>query len=102
MDNDELIKNADIQKIATEGAKIYAGVKAAYDPKETGKFLAIDIDSKDAYLGATSADALELAKQSHPDKVFYVVKIGFDVAETMAQFGNPRSYSQKTDLTNLI
>jgi len=85
MDNEELIKKADIQRIAEEGAKIYEQIKVNYDPKEKGKFLAIDIDSKKVYLGDTSAEALELARQNHPNKVFYVVKIGFDVAETMAR-----------------
>ena len=83
--NEELIKKADIQKIAEDGAKVYAQIKINYDPKERGKFLAIEIDSKNVYLGNTSAEALELARQNHPNKVFYVVKIGFDVAETMAQ-----------------
>lgn len=83
--NDELIKKVNIQKIAEEGAKIYERIKINYDPKEKGKFLSIDIDSKKVYLGNTSAEALELARQSHPNKVFYVVKIGFDVAETMAR-----------------
>lgn len=83
--NEDLIKQVDIQRIAEEGAKIYEQVKAKYDPQEKGKFLAIDIESKDVYLGTTSAEALELAREQHPNKVFYVVKIGFDVAETMAQ-----------------
>lgn len=82
---EELIKKADIQKIAEGGAKIYDQIKVNYDPKEKGKFLAIDIDSKKVYLGNTSAEALELARQNHPNKVFYIVKIGFDVAETMAK-----------------
>ena len=81
----ELIKKADIQRIAEEGAKIYEQIKVRYDPKEKGKFLAIDINSKEVYLGKTSAEALELAREHHPNKVFYVVKIGFDVAETMAR-----------------
>ena len=85
MENEELIKKADIQRIAEEGAKIYGQIKTNYEPKENGKFLAIDIDSKEVYLSNTSAEALELARQSHPNKVFYVVKIGFDVAETMAK-----------------
>jgi hypothetical protein len=86
MDNNEdLIKKADIQKIAEDGAKIYEQIKINYDPKEKGKFLAIEIDSKKEYLGNTSAAALELARQNHPNKIFYVVKIGFDAAETMAQ-----------------
>ncbi|MFA5062143.1 MAG: hypothetical protein WC526_03270 [Patescibacteria group bacterium] len=83
MSNDEeFINKADIQKIADEGEKIYEQIKVKYDPQERGKFLAIDIDSKGVYLGETSAEALRLAREHHPDKVFYVVKIGFDSAET--------------------
>lgn len=83
--NNDLIKKADIQRIAEEGAKIYERVKADFDPKEKGKFLAIEIGSGKVYLGDTSAAALELARTNHPDTVFYVVKIGFDVAETIAK-----------------
>lgn len=82
---DELIKKADIQQIAEKGKTIYEQVKINYDPKEKGRFLAIDVDTEKVYLGNTSADAVALAKQNHPNKVFYVVKIGFDVAETMAK-----------------
>ena len=86
MNNDEeLIKKADIERIATEGEKIYGTVKADFDPKEKGKFLAIDIDTRKVYLGETSIEALELAKKNHADTVFYVVKIGFDSAEMMVQ-----------------
>ena len=83
--NQDLIKQADIQKIAEEGAKIYQKIKVNYEPKDNGKFLAIDIDSEKNYLGNTSADALELAREKHPGKVFYVVKIGYDTVETMAK-----------------
>jgi len=82
--NDELIKQADIQRIAEEGAKIYEQIKVDYDPKERGKFLAIEIEDQKVFLGNTSADALELARTNYPNKIFYVVKIGFDAAETMA------------------
>jgi len=39
----DLIKKADIPKIAQEGGKIYQKIKVNYEPKENGKFLAIDI-----------------------------------------------------------
>jgi hypothetical protein len=82
---DEFIKKADIQRIAEEGARIYAQIKNQYEPEQKGKFLAIDIESQNTYHGNSSAEALELARQSHPNKVFYVVKIGFDAAETLAR-----------------
>lgn len=87
MNGEELIKQADIQKIATEGAKIYEGIKPQYEPAKNGKFLAIDIESKDTFVGNTSSEAVELARKAHPNKVFYVVKIGFSAAETLASLG---------------
>lgn len=85
--NEELIKSANIQKIAEEGAKIYEAIRSQYEPNENGKFLAIDIESRDKFLGNTSSDAVELAKKAHPNKVFYVVRIGFSAAETLASLG---------------
>lgn len=85
--NDELIKKTNIQKIAEEGAKIYESIKLQYEPVKNGKFLAIDIDSKDTYVGNTSSEAVESARKAHPNKVFYVVKIGFSAAETLATLG---------------
>ncbi len=85
--NDELIKKANIQKIAEEGAKIYEAIKSQYEPAQNDKFLAIDIESKDTYRGSTSSEAVELARKAHPNKVFYVVKIGSSAAETLATLG---------------
>ncbi len=84
MTTEELTKNADLAKIAYEGALIYESIKSEYEPHHQGEFLAIDIESKKAYLAPTSAEAVVLARTAHPDTVFYVVKVGFDAAETMA------------------
>lgn len=85
--SDELIKKANIQKIAEEGAKIYESIKSQYEPVQNGKFLAIDIESKDTYIGNISSEAVELARKAHPNKVFYVVRVGFSAAETLATLG---------------
>lgn len=83
--NDDILKKTDIQKIAQDGARIYEKIKIQYDPQEKGKSLAIDVESEDVYLANTSAEALELARKAHPNRVFYVIKIGYDVAETLAK-----------------
>jgi len=85
--NEELLKQTDIQKIAEEGAKIYESIKSQHEPIQNCKFLAIDIESKDTFLGNTSSEAVESARKAHPNKVFYVVKIGFSAAETLAGLG---------------
>jgi len=85
MVNKELIKRTDIQKIAEEGTKIYERIKNQYEPNYKGKFLAIDIDSEEVFLGNTSSEALEKAREVHSNKVFYVVKIGFSAADILAR-----------------
>jgi hypothetical protein len=84
MNSEDLLKSTDLTKIAREGAVIYEEKKSQYEESNKGQFLAIDIDSKDVYLAPTSAEAVVAAKKEHPNKVFFVVKIGFDAAETMA------------------
>lgn len=85
--SEELIKKANIQVIASEGAKIYESIRLQHEPAQNGRFLAIDIESKETFIGNTSSEAVELARKAHPNKVFYVVKIGHSVSETMASLG---------------
>jgi hypothetical protein len=84
MNPEELIKNADVEKIAKEGSAIYESIRSKYEESHKGEFLAIEVESKKEYLAPSSAEAMVAARQAHPNKVFYVVKIGFDAAETMA------------------
>ncbi len=84
--NNDLLKNINIQEIADKGTQIYEGIKSNYEPKENGRFLAIEVESGKAYLANTSAEAIVKAKESHPDKFFYLVKIGYDAAETLAEY----------------
>lgn len=87
INSEELIKQANIQKIAEQGAKIYEMIRLQYEPAQNGKFLAIDIETRDVFLGNTSSEAVELARKAHPSKVFYVVKVGFSAAETLTSLG---------------
>lgn len=81
---DELAKNQPFQGIAEKGAIIYEKIKGEYEPKHNGEFLVIEVENGKVYIGATSAEALEQARTENPGKLFYVVKIGFGSAETLA------------------
>ncbi len=86
MESEQLIKNVDVERIVTEGDKIYQSLKDNYLPEKKGKYLAIEVDSKKVYQGETSLEARELAKKNHPNKVFFIVRIGFDAVETLASW----------------
>jgi hypothetical protein len=84
MYSEELIKKADVEKIAKEGSAIYESLRSKYEATHKGEFLAIEVETKKEYLASSSAEAMVAARTAHPDKVFYVVKIGYDSAEAMA------------------
>ncbi len=86
MDNEELIKKANLQEIVDAGEKVYEKIKSQYEPQHNGKFLAIEPESKKVYFGEESADAVAKAKKDFPDKVFYLVKIGYGYTETLAKY----------------
>lgn len=81
---EENLKKANLQKIAEKGAAIYEKIKAEQELSNVGKFLAIDTTNEKVYLADTSAEAVVKARTEHPNQIFYVKKIGFDAAETMA------------------
>lgn len=81
---DDLAKNTPFEDIVAKGAAIYERDKGDYEPQENGKFLAIETDSGQKYLADTTAEALENARAANPGKLFYVVKVGFTSAETLA------------------
>jgi len=80
----ELAKNQPFQEIAEKGAALYREMKAEYELTQRGKFLAIEVEKKKVYIGNTSGEALEQARSENPGTLFYVVKVGFDSAETLA------------------
>jgi hypothetical protein len=80
----ELAKNQPFQEIAEKGAAIYQKRRGEYEPKDNGKFLAIEIEKNKIYIGDTSGEALAKARAENPGKLFYVVKVGSDSAETLA------------------
>jgi hypothetical protein len=83
--DEDLIKKINIEEIADKGEKIYEEVKFKYEPHDIGKYLAIEVDSKDIYLGETSNEAVEKAKKLHPGKVFFIVKIGYSANEILSK-----------------
>lgn len=91
MSNEELIKKANLQKIAEDGEKIYEGIKSQYEPQHNGKFLAIEVESGKVYFGEEAIDVRDAAKKDFPDKVFYLVKIGQGYIETLAKYRNKKS-----------
>ncbi|MEW6104589.1 MAG: hypothetical protein AB1630_12385 [bacterium] len=57
------------------------------EEKLKGKYAAIEPDSEKAYIGENSLETLKKAKENYPDKLFYLVKIGYETAAMLRRKG---------------
>lgn len=64
-----------------KGKRLYeTKLKALLEPEHRGEYAAIEPDSGDYYLGHTMSEACEKASAEHPDKKFFLVRIGYKAA----------------------
>lgn len=70
--------------LSIEGPKLYEKLRPQYEPKYNGEFLVMEVESGKAYRAADSVEANKLAREAHPDKKFFMVKIGYDAVATLA------------------
>ncbi len=69
--------------LAAAGEKIYRRIRSRYEPKYNGEILAIEPQGAKVYLGKTPLEPMMRAKKDQPEKMFYIIRIGFDAAYSM-------------------
>jgi hypothetical protein len=73
--------------LARKATRLYeTKLKALLEPGCIGKFVAIEPDSGDYFVADRMSAAMHEARLKHPDKKFFLVRIGFKAAVT---FKNP-------------
>ncbi len=92
--DEELLKKVDISQIAEKGSAIYEKIKSNYEPSNSGRFLAIEVDTEDVSMADTSSEAVELSRKKYPGKVFYVVKVGSSAVEVLSHLNSFSNFAQ--------
>jgi hypothetical protein len=70
----------DIRKIGEKGRELFKKISEELERDYRGKFVAIEVDSSDYFIGDTSIEADKKARKKYPDKVFYLGRIGYRAA----------------------
>ena len=80
-------KPAKISPLALKAMRLYESkLKEILEPNFNGKFAAIEPDSGEYFVADRMSAAMGDARIKHPDKNFFLVRIGFNAAVT---FKNP-------------
>ena len=78
-DNKNQENGFNIKEFSKKSEEFYSQVKSELEAKYKGKYVALDFESKQYWLGETATDALTTAKKAFPDnpnKLFYLLQIG--------------------------
>lgn len=52
-------------------------------PENAGRFLAVEPDSENYFLGDTDVEALTAAREAMPGSLFYLVRVGYETAHSI-------------------
>lgn len=55
-------------------------LRADLEPKHRDKFVAIEPDSEDFFIGSTYSESVMAAREAHPDRISFVIRVGHDAA----------------------
>jgi len=69
----------DKEEIARRGEAIYAEIRSRLEQEHKGKFVAIEVNTREYFIGKTALEAMEKARQKFPYQVSYVIRIGYPV-----------------------
>ena len=70
------------RQIGREGRRLLESIQGCFAREDYGKFVAIDVDSGEYFLGETGIEATRKAQAKYPGKVFYMGRVGCRTAYT--------------------
>ncbi len=72
----------DVREISKKGQRVLEGIPAELREAYFGRFIAIEVDSGDYFIGDTAIEATRKAQVEHPGKIFFLGRLGFPTAYT--------------------
>jgi hypothetical protein len=78
-------KLPDIHHISKKGQKIFEMLSEELTESHFGRFIAIEVDSGDYFIGETAIEATRRAQAKHPEKLFFLGRIGYRTAYTFRE-----------------
>jgi hypothetical protein len=71
-----------IHEISQQGQRILETLLQELKEKHLGRFIAIEVDSGEYFLGDTAVEATRKAQAKHPGKIFFLGRVGYRAAYT--------------------
>lgn len=73
----EAKKQFNLEDFSRNSEAYYNKIKETLEQNSTGKFVALDFESENYWVGDTASDALKAAKVAYPEKLVYLIQVGY-------------------------
>jgi hypothetical protein len=78
----QIQERPDLHEISKKGPRILEAVPQELKEKHWGRFIAIEVNSEEYFIGDTAIEATQKAQAKHPGKIFFLGRIGYRTAYT--------------------
>jgi len=79
-----------IRELVSKAKEIYESKKSEFESTNIGKYIAIDPNSSDYFIGDTRDEASKKARQTHPGVIVFTRKIG-ELEKVARHYHSPNS-----------
>lgn len=71
-----------LREVSERGQNILETLPEELKEQHFGQFIAIEVDTGQYFIGDTAIEATREAQRKHPDKIFFLGRIGYPTAYT--------------------
>ena len=72
----------DPHEISKKGQRIFEAISQDLEKQHFGRFVAIEVESGEYFIGDTGIEATRKAQVRHPGKIFFLGSVGYRTAYT--------------------
>jgi hypothetical protein len=72
----------DTYAISQKGQRTFEALSHELEKEQFGRFIAIEVNTGEYFLGETGIEATRKAQAKHPGKIFFLGRIGYRTAYT--------------------
>lgn len=77
----ETMQKTENGQLVKKGKQLYeTKLRRLLEPEHKGEYIAVEPESGDYYLGRTMSETYEKAAEEHPDKKFFLARVGYKAA----------------------
>lgn len=93
---DQAKPQVNLDEFGKKSLEFYNQIKETLEATAMSKYAALDYETQSHWLGETASEALSKAKETFPEKIFYLVQVGYPTTFNIQSARASNLFGKKT------